>query len=166
MITPAGIVIRPVMAADHEAVIDLLWELNRFEDALSEDRAIGRADAEACFRADQNAAIQEPGGALLVAESAGTIVGFLALAIETGRPFLRADLRRHGHVLDLVIAGSTRGKGIGQALLAEAERLTIQAGCKALLIGVVESNTRAIAAYRKFGFEPSAREFMKRLDQD
>lgn len=156
--------IRPMDAADRDAVIDLLWALNRFEDALTHDRAIERSDAEACLIADEAAATEQPGGALLVADRGGQVVGFLALAMQSGVPFVRADLRQHGQVLDLIVADGLRGKGIGQMLLQEAERLTRAAGKKALLIGVVEENTSARHAYAKFGFEPLARELVKRLD--
>jgi GNAT superfamily N-acetyltransferase len=39
-------------------------------------------------------------------------------------------------------------------LLAEAERLTREAGLKRLTIGALAANSRAERTYREFGFEP------------
>ncbi|MGL5447180.1 MAG: GNAT family N-acetyltransferase [Rhabdaerophilum sp.] len=116
--------------------------------------------------ADEDAAAEQPGGALLVAELEGKVVGFLALSMNRGAPFVRAELRAHGHVLELIVSEDQRGKGIGQALLSKAEEITKAAGYRALLVGLVEENTAARNAYTKFGFRPLTREMIKRLDRD
>ncbi|MFI5011911.1 MAG: GNAT family N-acetyltransferase [Hyphomicrobiales bacterium] len=57
-----------------------------------------------------------------------------------------------------------RGRGVGQCLLAEAERLTRDKGLKRLAIGVLCGNDGALEAYRRFGFERHATEMLKALD--
>ncbi|CAN1534828.1 RimI Acetyltransferases [Rhabdaerophilaceae bacterium] len=156
--------IRPMIPADREAVIDLIWALNLFENALTDDRVTERQDAEECLKEDEDAVQKHPGGALLVADIDGSPIGFLALSMNKGSPFTRADMRGHGHVLDLIVSEDFRNQGIGQALLARAEELTKAAGYRNLLIGLVETNTNAQRAYTKFGFKPHAREMIKRIE--
>jgi GNAT superfamily N-acetyltransferase len=157
------ITIRAMHAADRDAVIDLVLVLNRFEDAITGDRPIDRAAARECLEYDEGR-VAETGGTMLVAEIDGAVLGFLALAIEPGVPFIRQEWRRHGLVMELVVAEGARKRGIGTALLAEAERLTRAAGCRAMLIGFVSGNDGAEALYRRFGFRPNAQEMLKRLD--
>ena len=64
--------------------------------------------------------------------------------------------RRYGSVQDIVIAEAHRGKGIGQALLAEAERLTREAGMTRLKLTVLSGNDVAVDAYGRFGFRDYA----------
>jgi GNAT superfamily N-acetyltransferase len=161
--TEAGITIRAMQSADREAVVDLVWALNRFENAITGDRPLDREAAIECLEHDERR-VAETEGALLVAEAGGVVIGFLALTIEPGVPFIRSEWRRHGLVMELVVAEGARGRGIGTALLAEAERLTRAADCRALLIGVVRGNDGAEALYRRFGFSPYAQEMLKRLD--
>jgi ribosomal protein S18 acetylase RimI-like enzyme len=161
--SPGAPLIRAMRADDREAVVDLVQALNRHEDAITGDRPTDRAAAIECLARDE-ARVAETGGALLVAAAEGRVLGFLALAIEPGMPFIRPELRRHGHIMELVVAETARGRGIGSALLAEAERLTRAAGCRTMLIGVVAGNAGAEALYRRTGFRPYALEMLKRLD--
>ncbi len=46
-----------------------------------------------------------------------------------------------------------RGRGIGSALLAQADRLALDAGCELISIGVFATNTGALRLYRRFGYE-------------
>ena len=47
-----------------------------------------------------------------------------------------------------------RGRGIGQMLLAEAERLTREAGCSASPSAALSPTSGRERTYRDFGFEP------------
>ncbi|SDR60591.1 Ribosomal protein S18 acetylase RimI [Rhizobiales bacterium GAS113] len=164
------VTIRPMRDADREAVISLIWQLNRYEGELQSreqpsavDRDITREAAIATFDSDCERAAKRD-GALLVAESGGEVVGFLCWLVEEAEPFVRAEMRRHGYVADLVVDERHRRKGIGQSLLAEAERLTRARKLKRLAIGVLVGNGSALGAYRRFGFTPSSLELQKALD--
>jgi ribosomal protein S18 acetylase RimI-like enzyme len=161
--------IREMRDADRDAAIALLWELNRFEAELDrtlqpfDDRDTSYEAAVACFERDCELAAEHE-GALFVAECRGTIVGFLCWLVETGEPFVRAEVRRYGYVVDLVVASSHRGGGIGTTLLRQAEKLTRAKGLSRLSIGLLRGNEGAARAYERFGFAPHSTEMLKALD--
>ena len=145
-----ALLIREMQPPDREAVIGLLWQLNRFEAELDPneqpfavaDRDTSHAAAIACLDRDCERA-REHDGALIVAERDGAVLGFLCWLVETTEPFIRPEFRRYGYVADLVVAEGHRGAGIGTALLAEAERLTREKGLGRLAIGVLRGNENA-----------------------
>jgi GNAT superfamily N-acetyltransferase len=56
------------------------------------------------------------------------------------------------NVHDLAVVTAHRGRGIGRALLAEAERQAIARGCCKLTLEVQDGNAPARALYASFGF--------------
>jgi GNAT superfamily N-acetyltransferase len=149
--TPAGaITIRPMQDRDREAVVDLLWQLNLYEKRLSDTRSERREDAEACL-AWNDERIQE-GGAHCVAEIDSRIVAYLCLVIQMAPPFIRAEFRRHLYVADLVVDESWRGRGIGRAMLAEADAYARDQRLGHILIGLTAGNTRADRLYASEGY--------------
>jgi ribosomal protein S18 acetylase RimI-like enzyme len=169
-LSDAATLIREMRGSDREAVIGLVWQLNRLEGGLdpavapfAPDRDTSREAAIACLDSDA-ARARRCDGALLVAERVGEVVGFLCWLVETEEPFLRAELRRYGYVADLVVAEGHRGVGIGTLLLAEAERRTRERALRRLVIGVLNGNAPALRAYERFGFGALATHMMKALD--
>jgi len=57
------------------------------------------------------------------------------------------------NVADLAVLPGYRGKGLGRALLAFAEREALARGCCRLSIEVQQDNAPAIGLYRSFGFQ-------------
>lgn len=82
-----------------------------------------------------------PRAAIVVAESAGALVGFVTVD------------RASGYLDQIVVAPSHWGAQVGAALLAEA-RLLSPAG---LALDVNTDNARAVAFYRKHGFVVAGR---------
>jgi ribosomal protein S18 acetylase RimI-like enzyme len=160
------VLVREMGERDREPVIDLIWALNRFENTLIGDRSEERADAVRSLDRDERTIAESTGGVLLIAEKSGCVIGFLAMSIESGAPFIRPELRRHGFVMELVVHEAHRGEGVGTSLLEEAERRVRDAGCRSMLIGVLEANQGAQIAYRKAGFAPYSREMIKMFDDD
>jgi ribosomal protein S18 acetylase RimI-like enzyme len=158
----SGIALRTALPADREAVIDLIQALNVFENALTGDRLEGRAAAAASYDhlAQRVAASQ---GRLVLAVADREVVGLLGFTIEEDQPFVREDVRRYGHVTDLVVHEAWRGRGVGRRLLEEAERLARAAGLRRLAIGVLEANEGAARLYRGFGFGDYLRVLTKDL---
>jgi len=166
----ATLTIRPMRDADRDTVIDLIWQSNRHEAGLdpagqpfAQDRDTEREAATATLESERGE-VAEHGGALVVAEEAGAVVGYLCWLVQDADPFVRAEVRGYGYVADLVVTEEQRGRGIGRRLLAEAEALTRRQGLKRLAIGVLCGNDGAIRTYRRFGFKDFALEMLKALD--
>jgi putative acetyltransferase len=98
--------------------------------------------------------LAEPGGAdvaelQLVAEAAGRVMG--AAGLHASRHAVR---RRHAMGVGMCVAGDWQGKGVGTQLLeALCQHADRWLGLLRLELTVYTDNTRAIALYRKHGFE-------------
>jgi GNAT superfamily N-acetyltransferase len=159
--TPA-VTVRPMREGDREAVIDLMHELNRFEDTLAGDRATDRAAAVRTV-ADGLSALAEKGGVVLLAEAGGAVAGMAVVMIEERPAFVRPERRRVAYVAELVVRESLRGRGIGRLLLGAAENWARGERLRDMGITVLAGNSTAHALYRSTGFQDYAVELMKRL---
>lgn len=74
---------------------------------------------------------------------ANCIEGFSTFA---ARPLL--------NIHDIAVLPGFRGRGIGRALLAEAESIARSRGCCKMTLEVLQGNTTARSAYLSFGFKP------------
>ncbi len=83
--------------------------------------------------------------AFVGSEPAGIAVGFFGLSTFQARPLL--------NIHDLAVIPAYRGKGVGRALLQEAENRALGRGCCKLTLEVQDANARARALYASFGFE-------------
>ena len=63
----------------------------------------------------------------------------------------------------LVVTETSRGRGVGSALVAGAERIARRAGCALLEVTSGDHRPQAHAFYRGLGFEERPRRFVKRL---
>ena len=155
--------IRDFEAADRPAVVDLLQELNRFEDKITGDRATDRKAAVACL-ADDAERMREHGGMQLVAEWEGRVVGYICCAITRGGPFLKEAVRTYGYVTSLVVTRDARKSGIGEALMLAAERFTRAQGLQSFAVGHLAGNAGASKLYERLGLKAHAIERVKWLD--
>lgn len=92
-------------------------------------------------------------GRLLIAELDDEVAGYVSLfqTVPRGSPD-DAD-ETHALVSELCVLERFRGRGVGTALLAAAERLAIEAGATNLRLSVVFDNDGARRLYKRFGFE-------------
>ncbi|GBU11688.1 GNAT family N-acetyltransferase [Enterobacterales bacterium] len=96
---------------------------------------------------------------LLVAEEQGEVLGFISLhfipQIALAGEFCRISY--------LCVSSNSRGGGIGQQLVDEAERLSMVRGCDRM---EVHSHTRRVRAhqfYDRAGYEDSPKYLIKKL---
>jgi ribosomal protein S18 acetylase RimI-like enzyme len=94
-------------------------------------------------------ALRDHGKALVLlafaeAQPVGVAICFIGLSTFQARPLL--------NIHDLAVVPELRGRGIGRALLAEAERLAVDRGFCKLTLEVQETNTPARTLYERFGF--------------
>jgi GNAT superfamily N-acetyltransferase len=95
--------------------------------------------------------LADPATTFLIAELAGTVVGYACIGLGPAPAPVRgqqpAEIRR------IYVRKPWVGSGVGarlmQACLAEASR----GGCDVVWLGVWERNPRAIAFYQKWGFQ-------------
>ncbi len=154
--------IRPATPADRAALNEQELGLNLFENALVGDRNITPAGGVAAMdMLHQRAA--DSGGVVLVAEIGGAVIGHLVLAYERFGPYVREELRDYALVADLFVREPHRGRGVGRALIAEAERRAIERGMPRIMLGVVHGNVAAERSYRRQGFGDYALELIKPL---
>ena len=88
--------------------------------------------------------------ATVLAESAGKIVGFAVIAIQRDHPSL--DVQGSAEFRKLYVEANHHGTGVG-AQLFEAALAVAEAHRRPVWLGVFQLNQRAIAFYKKYGFE-------------
>ena len=89
----------------------------------------------------------------LVAEQAGTVVGSAGM-----HPVGAALRRRHAAMIGISVIAEAQGRGVGTALMqALCDYADRWMGVLRIELTVYDDNARAIALYRKFGFEIEGR---------
>ena len=147
---------------DRAAAVRLFDELNRHEFAISPDRLTDSETAEACVveMIDEIA----KGAVAMVAEMDGVVAGVMLWKAAVDQPYMDEAVKHYGRVEDIVVSLAFRGRGVGQALLVAAERLTREAGMTRLKLTVLSGNEVAVDAYGRFGFRDYARVMVKDFD--
>ena len=148
-----AITMRPALAKDRDAVVELIHRLNVFEADLTGDRRRDYSAAEGYYD-ELMQRLSRRKGRIILAEEGGIAVGAMGFSLDQDAAYITDSVRNHGTVTDLIVREEWRGRGVGRMLLAEAERLTRAAGLRRLFIGVLVANEAAERTYRNFGFEP------------
>src|SRR5215212_8528501 len=157
------VALRTAGSADRNAVIDLIHILNAHEAALTGDRKRERTAATRYYE-DLAQRLAKRQGRIVLAEAERAVIAAMGFCLDEDAAYVTDDVRRHGTVTDLVIREEWRGRGVGRLLLAEAERLTREAGLRRLTIGALAANDKAERIYRAFGFEPYVSILVKAIE--
>ena len=147
------ITLRTALPADQGTVVELIHQLNVFEADVVGDRRRDYGAAKEYYD-ELMQRLSRRNGRIVLAEADGVAVGAMGYSLDQDAAYVADAYRNHGTVTDLIVHNDWRGRGIGQMLLNEAERLTKEAGLKRLMIGALVANERAERTYRAFGFEP------------
>jgi len=128
--------------AHRGAIVDVL-------DSYARDPAGGGTPLTADVREALVPALRaQPTARVLLAFAGDAPVGiatcFLGFSTFAARPLL--------NIHDLAVVPEWRGRGVGRALLAAAERRARADGCCKLTLEVLETNARARGLYERFGF--------------
>ncbi|MDR7149562.1 ribosomal protein S18 acetylase RimI-like enzyme [Hydrogenophaga palleronii] len=91
-------------------------------------------------------------GAIFVAESGGQVVGFISVlaAVPVAEPL--DGVTEEARVVDLYVADSARGLGLGKMLMTRAVSFVASHSARWLRVSVFAQNTSALEMYKKFGF--------------
>ncbi len=89
--------------------------------------------------------MKRPGARTLVVEVNGRIAGFLLMELM--------HRRRQATIITLDVREEHRGQGCGTELLRVSEEILRQAGIRTYYLQVDVNNSRAIAFYKRHGFQ-------------
>lgn len=155
--------IRPAKASDNVDLRRAFIELQEVERTLHDSRLPGEAVANRYLEWLWHQ-VRQDAGSILVAEENGVFQGFLACWIVSDDHLIETpDSNRFGLVSDICVLTEARGQGIGQLLLAAAERHLAAQGVTRLRLSALAGNVAAQSAYRKYGFSPYEVVFEKRI---
>jgi GNAT superfamily N-acetyltransferase len=144
----AQVALRQATASDVTAIVGLLAA-----DQLGATRDGVRTEADAAaYTAAFRAIDADPAHLLVVAESAGRVVGTMQLSFLPGlarRGALRAQIEA------VRVAASQRGSGLGAAMIAWAIEEARRRGCALVQLTTDKSRTDAHRFYQRLGFVPS-----------
>ena len=164
MSTEAARTIREYRERDASAVTACIVELQEFERRIDERLRPGESMA-ADYLGELLRRCGECNGKILVAECDGRVAGFIVVLTRVAFEALDDPPGHYALVSDLVVRDGVRRRGIGRALLQEAERCARAAGATELRIGVLSANRAARRLYRRAGFAPYLETLAKRLDR-
>lgn len=148
-----SVIWRQARKSDVPAVVAMLAD-----DVLGQGReGSDPAPYLAAFEAMQ----REGGNQLIVGEKDGAVVATYQLTMISGLS-LRAT--RRAQIESVRVAADRRGKGIGAALMADAEMRARAGGCGLLQFTSNRARDRAHGFYERLGYSPSHVGFKKMLD--
>jgi ribosomal protein S18 acetylase RimI-like enzyme len=139
--------IRVATPDDLPAIVRLLAD-----DALGATREIVSDPIASVYVDAFDAMRAQTGNVLLVAESAGEIVGCLQLTLTPG--LSRAGMLR-GTIEGVRVSSRHRGQRIGELLMRAAIDRAREAGCGLVQLTTDRSRVDAQRFYERLGFEPS-----------
>ena len=145
--------VRPATAADADAIGRIQVETWRAAyTGLMPDEAIARfdvADRQQLWREGLGRELR-PGSAVFVAELHGEVVGFVSVGVSR-------DDDRLGELYAIYLHPSCWDRGVGRALIEQAEASMRSSGFAEAILWVMEGNERAERFYRAAGWERDGR---------
>lgn len=137
-VTPLSVELR-LATRDERAVVGELWEEAGFPRVTDDE---------------WNALFDASGSAVLLATSKGQVVGAAVASFDGWRAY----------VYHVAVDASVRHRGVGQALVGEAERQLAAAGARNVFAAVHEENRAGMALVAGRGYLPEGElVFVKRL---
>ena len=134
---------------DRTALRSCVVELQDFERGLEPGLPKGEEMADR-YLAHMLQRCVEASGRIFVAEEGGAVVGFVGvLGCVVPEP---DEKQAYAYVSDLVVLPAYRRRGLGRALLEQAEAYARAMGARALRVGVLARNDDAARLYRRLGF--------------
>jgi ribosomal protein S18 acetylase RimI-like enzyme len=145
---------------DRAGLRSCVVELQDFERALEPTLPKGEEMADR-YLAHMLRRCAEATGRVFVAEEDGGIVGFVGvLARVVPEP---DESQAYAYVSDLVVLPAYRRRGIGRALLEEAEAYARREGARSLRVAVLARNNGAGRLYHRMGFSDYTVQLVKPL---
>jgi GNAT superfamily N-acetyltransferase len=138
-------------------LVEPLWSALREHHASVAPELGATREREASWvrrRAQYEGWLAEPDSFVLLAERAGTPVGYAAVHVHDGSPTWPTG-ERAGELETLSVLPDERGRGTGTALLEAVREQLRAAGAEELAVYVVATNADAIRFYERHTFATS-----------
>ena len=149
---PGTLRIRRALDDDARALARLAEDTFRATFAATNTAENMRRHCESSYgESIQLAEIRDPNLETWLAEEGGRLVAYAQL--RRGRVPAAVVARRPLEILRFYVHSDAHGKGVAQALMTHALGRATESGADVVWLGVWEHNPRAIAFYRKWGFE-------------
>jgi len=155
------VTIRPGTAEDISAVLPLVAKTIAFHEEMDEARFGAVPDAHGRYEGWMQRLIEGDGGAFLVAEHDGQVVGFILGQVQEEYKMYRTG--RYGMIHDLWIEPDQRRRGIARELVLAALDRFRQAGIEQVRLDTSARNTAAQKLFASCGFRPSVIEMLADL---
>jgi ribosomal protein S18 acetylase RimI-like enzyme len=152
-----SIVIRSADDRDRDFVAGLASALLQFGSPVWDDPA-ALAPGFREVLAGAVCAQDERSTVLIAQRPDGTPVGFISLKLIRG-----VGAIERAHVADLAVIEEARKMGIGRALMQAGEAWAEERGLRVLSLDVWSTNARALAFYRRLGYDAESLCLVKRL---
>lgn len=109
--------------------------------------------------------VKENDGMIFVAESAGSIVGFIAGCLNQDSEAERVECypSKDGKVLELIVLPEHRGQKIGFELMIRMEKFFKEKACTAVIVDCFAPNQSAYQFYKSLGYEDRLISLLKML---
>ena len=147
--------VRPATVDDHPALARLQRDLDaihaRVQPGFFRASVDGPGESQRTLEWVR-AALGDPHAALIVADEEGVVVGAIRLRLWDSPEDPTVTPARRVNVESLVVASTARRRGIGRALMAEADRWARARGATQVVLTVWEGNDTAERFYRALGF--------------
>ncbi|HEX4146219.1 MAG TPA: GNAT family N-acetyltransferase [Pirellulales bacterium] len=127
------------------------------------DPTFYRSATDAEFREAMAGFLAAADTTVWIARQEGAAAGFLVFKVVISPQNAFCHARNDGLIDQLAVAERFRRRGVGRALMDQAERYAAGHGCTELRLGVLISNTAARQFYAAVDFEPVLERWRKRL---
>ena len=160
-----SIIIRSATLADYDGMRVLLAEVDELH-RFSLPWMFQKPAVEARPREFFEQLLDDQDCAVLVAEANHQLVGMATALLRASPTFALFITQRWGVLDNIAVSNGWRRRGIGTALIRDAERWAKLQGANWLELGVYEFNQEARAFYTSLGYLPVSTKLRKPFDRE
>lgn len=157
----AEVIIRAAQAGDVPAILPLVAKICALHESWDPARFGMRADVVKMYERWLPERASDPKSVLLVAESAGRIVGYIVGSTEKTIPIYA--LSEIGYLHDLWVEPEMRGRGVGSRLVDAAVEKFRAIGVRQVRGETAQKNEAARRLVERLGFRISTIEVLKEI---
>lgn len=164
MAASSAVDIRPANEADLEHVLALFHEFHEFHVRGVPDRLrVPDPYDDTTARETLAHILHDKDAALFVAQKRGQLVGLAEVYLRHDPPHPAAIAYVYGYLQSLIVTASIRRRGLGQRLLATAERWSLEHGASEMRLACWEFADGPLPFYEAQGYHTMKRTLVRSL---